>query len=92
MKDENTFAPLPEHVRKILDAAQEKIAKLERNCLDCLHCYLMAEMPTYSEWTPGHGMEFSCTKSHWKFDQCRGLKDELKGCFDTAQECKDFEV
>jgi hypothetical protein len=29
MKDENTFAPLPEHARKMLDAAQAKIEALQ---------------------------------------------------------------
>jgi hypothetical protein len=65
--------------------------KVERNCLDCLHCYLRSEMPNYSEWTPGHGMEFRCVKGHWEFDQRRGLKDELKSCFNTARECPDYE-
>lgn len=31
MKDENTFAPLPEHARNVLDAAQVKIAEFEEH-------------------------------------------------------------
>jgi hypothetical protein len=91
MKDENTFAPLPEHARKMLDAAQEKIAKMGRLCLDCLHCYMMNAMPTYSEWTPGQGLTFRCTKSRWNFDEYKTTKDRLKSIFEMARSCPDFE-
>lgn len=94
MKDENTFAPLPEHARKILDAAQEKIAKLEkaqRLCLDCMHCAYINAMPDYSEWTPGHGVEFYCTKSKWEFDAFNTRRETFKSFLEKARECTDFE-
>lgn len=135
MKDENTFAPLPEHARKVMDAAQAKIAKLEslptakgcamfpdtkdgtcsgdpsweccntcrrrvgvtvapdpmRLCLDCLNCTYINAMPNYSEWTPGHGVEFRCNKGKWEFDAFETRRETFKSFLETARDCSDFE-
>lgn len=94
MKDENTFAPLPEHARNILDAAEKRIRTLEweqRLCLDCKHFWLDNAMPNYSEYTPGHGMSFECEKHKWKFDHYADDKAKMKGVLETARECHDFE-
>jgi hypothetical protein len=91
MKDENTFAPLPEHARNMLDAAQAKISKLERLCLDCKHCYIYNAQPRYSELTPGSGIEFRCAEGKWKYDPYNHGKKEMKARIEMARECSDFE-
>jgi hypothetical protein len=70
---------------------KRKLEKAERLCLDCLSCCLISEMPDYSEWTPGHGMEFRCNKNKWEFDPREARKDQLKSFLETARECPDFE-
>lgn len=79
---------------------------MQRNCLECKHCYIDYERD-YSERTPGAGLEFYCEKRLW-FIHAEGSerkhndnekhlvrrinKEAIRDCiFEKALNCGSFE-
>jgi hypothetical protein len=63
----------------------------ERHCLKCRHCSVDFGEPDYSEYTPGHPAEFTCTKGHWALGSYSGSKGTLAAALETAKTCPDYE-
>lgn len=64
-----------------------------RICLECKHCYVDGGSPGYSEYTPGEGITFECTKGHdigTKSIYDLSRKGLLVG-IQRAHRCGDFE-